>query len=253
MKTTGESCGTVNRRPAVLIDFDDTAAEQNVGQLVLRQFGDPSWQEVRQRFLAGDMNLSQYQEITFRQIAADQPTMQHYVMQHANLRPYFSELWGYCQTRDIPMAIVSHGLDFYIAPLLEKEGCSQVPVYSVNTKVTTDGMTFEYRYARPGQEREGNSKGLVVDRYRQQGHYVFYIGDGLLDFEAAARADLLFAHRTLAEECSRLNVPFRPFTDFEDVLLATQEYYQDERQAGRSSDGSLGASGTSVGPKEGSP
>ena len=239
--------------PAVLTDFDDTAAVQNVAEMLLQKFGDTTWLDVRAQFRSGALSLKEYQEITFRQITADRPTMQHYVKQNANLRPYFGELWGYCHTHDIPMAIVSHGLDFYIAPLLEKAGCSQVPVYSVNTKVTTEGMTFEYCYARPGQELEGNSKGLVVDRYRQKGHYVFYIGDGLLDFEAAARADLLFAHRTLAEECSRLNIPFRPFTDFGDVLLATQEYYQDGRQVGRGSDGSLGASGSSVGPEGGSP
>ncbi len=216
--------------PAVLTDFDDTAAEQNVAEMLLRRFGDPTWQEVRRRFRAAKLTLKEYQEITFRNIQADRATMQAYVKVHANLRPYFKELWRYCLDRSIPMAVVSQGLDFYIEALLEKEGLPHVPVYAVNTRFTPDGITYQYNFAYPGQELQGNSKGLVVDRYRQRGHYIFYVGDGLSDFDAASKADLLFAHRTLAEECLRNDIPFRPFQDFQDVLLALREHPLDGRQ-----------------------
>ena len=229
MRTTGENYENDSRRPAVLVDFDDTAAEQNVAQMLLERFGDPNWQDVRERFRDGELTLTEYQEITFRNILADRSTMQDYVKRHANLRPYFKELWEHCHASDIPMAIVSQGLDFYIEALLDDaliddRGHAQLPVYAVNTQFTSQGISYTYEYARPGEEKQGNSKGLVVDQYRQSGHYVFYAGDGLSDFEAASRVDLLFAHRTLAEECTRLNIPFRPFTDFQDMLLAVQSY-----------------------------
>ena len=211
----------------MLTDFDDTAAEQNVAELLLSRFGDPTWQDIRRRFRAGEFTLNQYQEITFRNILADRETMQGYVKQNANLRPYFGELWRYCQEHAIPMAVVSQGLDFYIEALLEKEGCSQVPVHAVTTHFTTQGISYEYRYPYPGKEGQGNSKGVVVDSYLQRGHYIIYIGDGLSDFEAADKADLLFAHRTLAEECQRRQVPFRPFTDFQDVLSALDKFSLD--------------------------
>jgi len=202
MRTTDGSCGNADRHPAVLIDFDDTAAQQNVAELLLMRFGDPTWQDVRQRFRAGEFTLKEYQEITFGKIQADKAAMQRYVKQNANLRPYFKDLWDYCQGHGIPMAIVSQGLDFYIEALLENEGHAQVPVYAVNTRFTPQGIAYEYHHSRPGQERhhsrpgqerQGNSKGLVVDQYRGEGHYVFYAGDGVSDFEAATRADLLFA------------------------------------------------------------
>ena len=230
MRTTDGSCGSVNKPPAVLIDFDDTAAQQNVAELLLKRFGDPTWQDVRNRFRAGEYTLNEYQEITFRRIQADRAAMQDYVKLHANFRPHFGELWDYCQAHAIPMAIVSQGLDFYIEALLEKAGLPQIPVYAVDTRFDADGITYEYRYIRPGQERLGNSKGLVVERYRQDGHYVFYAGDGISDFEAASCVDVLFAHRTLAEKCTNENIPFLPFTDFRDMLLALQEYHQDGHQ-----------------------
>jgi 2-hydroxy-3-keto-5-methylthiopentenyl-1-phosphate phosphatase len=115
------------------------------------------------------------------------------------------------------------GLDFYIEALLEKEGCGSVPVHAVNTRFDAQGINYEYRYAVPGKEELGNSKGVVVDSYRSQGHYIVYVGDGMSDFEAAARADLVFAHRVLADECERKEIPFRPFTDFSGVLQAVKE------------------------------
>lgn len=230
MRTTAVSSANVKSKEArvkaaVLLDFDDTAAEQNVAELLLTRFGDSTWQDVRDRFRAGELNLREYQEITFRNIQADVSAMQLHVRNHASLRPYFNELGTYCQENDIPFAIVSQGLDFYIEALLAKEGHTQVPVYAVNTSFSSQGIAYEYRHTRPGQEKQGNSKGLVVEQYQEQGYHVFYAGDGMSDFEAAERVDVLYAHRTLAQECARTNIPFRPFTDFQNMLQAVQEFH----------------------------
>lgn len=246
MRHIDSNSGNGRVRPAVLTDFDDTAAVDNVAELLLTRFGGPTWQEVRRRFRAGEFTLNQYQEITFREIQADRDTLQGYVKQHASLRPYFGELWSYCQQHSIPMAVVSQGLDFYIQALLEKEGYSQVPVHAVNTHFTSQGISYEYRYAYPGKEDQGNSKGLVVDSYRREGYYIVYIGDGLSDFEAAAKSDLLFAHRVLAQECGRRQIPFRPFTDFRDVLLALAELCA----VGMSQESSAGPSARVCGSEE---
>ncbi len=224
MRTTGSNYGNGSLPPAVLVDFDDTSAEQNVAELLLNHFGGPTWKDTREQLLSRELTLKEYQEIVFRDIRADRAAMQAYVKQNATLRPFFGELWSYCRSHGFPMAIVSLGLDFYIEALLEQYGFAEVPVFAVNTEFTPQGISFEYRHARPGQEKLGISKGLVVDRYREQGHCVFYAGDGMSDFEAADRADVLFAHRRLATECARRDIPFHPFTDFEDMLLAVKEH-----------------------------
>lgn len=224
MRTTESNSGSVSRLLAVLTDFDDTAAEQNVAELLLNRFGDqPTWRDAGARFRAGELTLKEYQEIAFRNIPAGREAMQSYVKQNANLRPHFGEMVSYCQGRDIPVAVVSAGLDFYIKALLEQEGFPNLPVYAVNTTFSEAGIRFDYQYARAGNEHLGNSKGLVVERYRSQGYRVFYIGDGRSDFEAAERADVVFAHRVLAQECRRQSIPFRPFAHFGDVLTALQE------------------------------
>ena len=209
--------------PAILTDFDDTAAVQNVAEMLLHQFGDNSWQDVRARFRAGELSLKDYQEITFNDIQADRETMRAYVKENADLRPHFRELWEYCREINSPLAVVSLGLDFYIRALLEKEGAAEIPVYSVNTRFTPEGISYYYHHAYPGEEERGNSKGLIVDRYQQLGYHVIYVGDGRSDFEGAERADTVFAHSFLAEECDRQSIPYRPFNDFGDVMATTKE------------------------------
>jgi len=212
-------------KPCVLSDFDDTAAHQNVAELLLNKFGDPTWTTIRDNFRKGNLTLKDYQEIVFRNITTDIPTMQKHVQENASLRPYFGELAEYCCVNDYPMAIVSQGLDFYIQALLDCEGYGSIPVFAVNTSINGDAISYQYDYVRPGKESLGNSKGLIVNEYQKKGHIVYYIGDGRSDFEAAVEADIVFAHSVLAEECEQQNIPFIPFTDFGDVLTALRSVH----------------------------
>ena len=229
MKTTGASSASGRPHPAVLTDFDDTAAVQNVAELLLNRFGAPDWMDVRQRFRDGHIDLKEYQEITFRNIQADRATMQSYVKEHANLRPYFQEIWGFCQANGFPMAVVSQGLDFYIQALLDKEGLGQVPIYAVNTEFQNGEISYQYEYNYPGKEPEGNSKGFVVKSFQQRGCHVFFAGDGRSDLEAAQLADTVFAHSTLAKFCDDEGIPYNHFQDFGAMLVSVQQFSKNDQ------------------------
>ena len=88
-----------------------------------------------------------------------------------------------------------------------------------------------------------------MDVYKKRGHYIIYAGDGISDLEAAPKADLLFAHRTLAEECRRKEIPFRPFKDFQAVLLALREVHLNGNQP-TSGEEAQGKDGDSAGGGE---
>ncbi len=223
MTTTGANSASGKLRPAFLTDFDDTAAAQNVAELLLNRFGDPAWTEVRQQFRNGEMNLKEYQEITFRNIRADRSAMQYYVRERANLRPFFRELHYFCRSHSIPLAVVSQGLDFYISALLERDGFGDVPIYAVDTSFDRGKISYHYNHTYPGRETNGNSKALIVERFQQQGYFVIFAGDGASDQEASQKADMVFAHRTLARFCDEQDIDYQPFEDFRAVLLAIRE------------------------------
>ena len=225
MTTTGANSANGKLSPALLTDFDDTAAVQNVAELLLNRFGDPTWTDVRQQFRDGQMNLKEYQEITFRNIRADRSAMQYFVRERASLRPYFPDLYQFCRSNDIPLAVVSQGLDFYISALLERDGFRDVPIYAVNTSFEQGRISYHYNHVYPGREKQGNSKALIVEQFQQQGYYVVFAGDGASDQEASVKADMVFAHRTLARFCEEQGIDYQPFEDFKSVLLTVRELH----------------------------
>jgi 2-hydroxy-3-keto-5-methylthiopentenyl-1-phosphate phosphatase len=225
MTTTDANSASGKLRPAVLTDFDDTAAEQNVAELLLNRFGDDTWTDVRQQFRDGKLNLKEYQEITFRNIRADRSAMQHYVRERATLRPFFQDLHQFCRSRGIPLAVVSQGLDFYISALLERDGFGDVPIYAVDTTFGQGRISYYYNHAYPGMEAQGNSKAFIVEQFQNQGHHVIFAGDGASDQEASRKADVVFAHRTLARFCEEQGIEYHPFQDFKGVLLKLRELH----------------------------
>ena len=215
------------RPPAVLTDFDDTAAAQNVAELLLHRFGDPTWTDVRERFRQGELSLKDYQEITFRQMGADKATMQAYVRENACFRDHFAELAEFCREHSTPMCIVSQGLDFYVQALLDGSGYPTLPVHAVRAEFNEGGqhiVGYGYDFTYPDAPELGNSKALMVRRFQEQGYHVFFAGDGRSDFEAGEIADTVFAHRQMAEMCDEARIAYTLFTDFGPVLEAVREY-----------------------------
>ena len=72
--------------------------------------------------------------------------------------------------------------------------------------------------------------------------------DALFD-AAMDPATVTSAHRTLAEECRRQDIPFRPFKDFQAVLLALREVHLNGNQP-TSGEEAQGKDGDSAGGGE---
>ena len=203
---------------AFLTDFDDTAAVQNVAEMLLEKFGESSWKDVRLRFRQGQMTLKTYQELVFAEIKTAAEVMGEYASEETTLRPGFGEVYQYCSDKNIPVAVVSLGLDLYIKPVLKSNGFDNIPVYCVETFYDNGKLTYTYKNMREGHEDEGNSKGLVVQSFKDRGYKVVYAGDGRSDFEAAREADVIIARSILIDECEAHNINYSTFEDFYDIL-----------------------------------
>ena len=64
---------------AILSDFDDTAAQQNVAHLVLDRFSETDWRPLLEKFHQGTIKPRDYFEMPFRPITASKHDMQAYV------------------------------------------------------------------------------------------------------------------------------------------------------------------------------
>lgn len=215
---------------AVLCDYDDTTAVENVAELILERFGHDGWRDLRLEFRDGRLSLREYQERAFAAVTATCGEMMALVQEQVHLRSGFKELRDFCRAHLMPLAIVTNGLDFYVRALLEREGLADVPFYSVETSFTSQGIRYSYPYADAAcPVNWGNCKCLVLDTFRRKGYRIAYVGDGRSDFCPALRADLVFARSSLRQHCLASGIPFVPFEDFHTVLAVLKEVTQEVR------------------------
>lgn len=209
---------------AILCDFDDTIAQGNMAHLILDRFGDGSWRELRRLYREGTIPPEDYFEHPFTAMSATRNEMKAYVRQNGHIDESFPALAHYCRRRNVQLAIVSLGLDFYVQALLEENQLDWIPVYAVQTRSTNQGIQFQFPYAHDQCERWGICKCSVVERYQKNGLHVIYIGDGSNDLCPARKANKVFAMERLLELCRQEKVPHIEFRDFTDVIAELERY-----------------------------
>ena len=205
---------------AVLLDFDGTITQQDVGELLLDAFASPHWREEAELWHSGAITFKELNEREFAYLpAGKREEMEQFALEMAVLRAGAQELVRFCEERNIPVEIVSGGLDFYVRPLLEKFGLGYIPLSSkladfsqgerVVPKYTQDVVVCEV---------SGNCKCARVWHHRTMGARVVFVGDGSSDQCVAGEADVVYARDSLAAYCQQKGIPFAPFVTLHDVV-----------------------------------
>ena len=215
----------------ILCDFDDTTAEQNIATLLLERFSrddgapeaDGGWQALRQQVADRSLPLWRYQEIAFSRLSESREELAAFASAEAVLRPGFAELASLCAERGVGLAVVSHGLDFYVHGVLERHGLAHLPHYTVGTSVVDDRLAYSYSFTREDCERWGNCEFRVVEGYQALGHQVVYVGDRASDTCPASKANFVFALGRLLQYCRDEAIPHRELGDFHDVIAYLNE------------------------------
>ena len=213
-----------DKGPAVICDFDDTTVLENVAEMLLKEFGGEGWREYQRQNVQHRMSLKEYQERAFQTVKVSREEMKDHVKENATLRPHFKALYEYCRKNNIPLAIATMGLDFYVEALLEREGMESVECYAADTEFTEEGIKYEYPYASKDCWQPGNCKCVVLERYRKRGHSVIlFAGDGKTDICPADRSDVVFARRYLEEHREEKGLPYVKLSDFSNMVRVLKE------------------------------
>jgi 2-hydroxy-3-keto-5-methylthiopentenyl-1-phosphate phosphatase len=143
------------------------------------------------------------------------------VVPRGRIRAGFTDFVALCGQRRWPFEVLSHGLTFYIRPLLPPDVA--LTAFEGRFEAGRWSVDFPPGLAVP---RDKDFKATVVERLRERhpGHATVYVGDGRLDFPAARTCDVVFAVRdsTLATLCAEHSVAFTPFDDFAELASALE-------------------------------
>jgi 2,3-diketo-5-methylthio-1-phosphopentane phosphatase len=210
-----------NPRVVALVDFDGTAAAQNVAETLLERYGGAWWREYRQSFRDGGMTLREYQERAFSDVEATLAEMGEGLRGLCRPREGFAEFVDFCKTNDIQLIINTNGLRFYVDSVLEHAGIEGLSVCAVACEGEPHHLRYAYPYATETCREWGNCKCHVLEQSRSSsGVKTVMIGDGWSDYCAARLADASFARAAMRDHCDANGVAYIPFEDFYDVLAA---------------------------------
>ena len=207
----------------LFVDFDGTVTERDVGDGIFSKFmrKQPADEGLHERLIeewkAGRLSSVECLTEECANIAVTKEEFQA-ELDTCELTPGFAETAEYCRNNDIPMTILSDGLDYYIEYLLEKYGLGYIPFFSNHFYFLHGGAVIEFPYIDSGCGRCGNCKRAHIKARSGDGGIVVYVGDGYSDRFAIKDADVVFARADLAEYCRKHNRNFFPFTDFYPIL-----------------------------------
>lgn len=214
---------TTKRPLRVFSDFDGTISAKDVGASLFNYFSD--------RRNSGTVKLWIEQRITSRECLWREC---HYIkagkddmiaaLNRIDIKAGFADFVTLLSARNIPLHIVSDGLDFYIDAFLSKAGFTGLDIHSNRAHFVNGSLYPSFPYFASGCGFCGTCKGERVKSLRQGGELTIYIGDGFSDRCAVGVADVLFARDDLARLAQEKSVDWVGFADFYDIIEYFNKY-----------------------------
>lgn len=207
------------RRIAVVLDFDGTLVLQDVGEILLDEFAPPEWRQEDARYNSGAITSKELAERGHGYLpTSKRDEMVEFARSSVVLRAGALDLASFCKANDVPLEVVSSGLDLYIAPFLRFFEIDGIPV-SAKVADFDQGSFLVPTYPPDIEvcERLGVCKCSRVRHHQKNVYTVLFAGNGTSDQCVAGEADRAYARSSLAEYCDRVGIEYTLFESFDVV------------------------------------
>ncbi|MGM0753560.1 MAG: 2-hydroxy-3-keto-5-methylthiopentenyl-1-phosphate phosphatase [Bacillota bacterium] len=213
--------------PIIFCDFDGTITETDNIISLMKSFAPPKWEGIKEDILSQSMSIKEGVSKLFSLIPSSQKDeMIQYLLDTAVIREGFKEFVEYTKDNEIPLYIVSGGIDFFVHPLLNEYG----PFNGVFcNEANFDDSTVTIHWPHPCDDH-CDSKGcgcckpsILRTLSLKEDTEVIVIGDSVTDIEMAKLGDTVLARDYLARMCEEKGIPYLPFETFHDCMDAIKK------------------------------
>lgn len=217
----------------IFSDFDGTIAAEDVGDRLSRRFAGPQVSEIIGQYQNGSITA---RECLTRKCESVESATEFEVEQFIDqflLDPTFKGFVEFCRGRDIPLVVLSDGLDVYVKRLLKNNGFADLAYLSNHLEFVLSGAATKLVPSYPYTDAEchlcGNCKRNHVLTLSADDDIIVYIGDGISDRCPVRYADIVFAKGSLIRYCQEQNITYHEFRNFNDVLQRLELILQRKR------------------------
>ncbi|VEU22241.1 DEKNAAC103262 [Brettanomyces naardenensis] len=147
------------------------------------------------------------------------------LLKNVKLDPGFKPFLMWCKSNEVPLYVISSGMEPIINALLQKligEEADYIEILANDVKTDPNDKAkwdIVYRDETPFGHDKSRSINKILSTYGDNRPSAFYCGDGISDLSASKTCDILFARsgKDLTVFCDRHSIPYREFHTFDDV------------------------------------
>ncbi len=211
----------------IFCDFDGTVTEKDNIVAIMEEFSPDGWQPIVNDILNETISIREGVGKMFSRISSDKKQeIIEFVLTRSKIRDGFQEFINFSKAEDIPLYIVSGGIDFFVYPVLENK---IKPEHIICNASDFSGDTIKILWPNTCDDLCNNDCGCckpsVIRRldYQYQNAEKIVIGDSITDLQASKLADVVFARDYLIEKCEENQILYTPFETFHDIIHALEK------------------------------
>ena len=201
---------------AILLDYDGTVAQTDVGDMVMAEHVTSDWEPIVAAYDEGRTGSRRTMEAELALLRATEDELMATAVAQPH-DPGVAALTRRAAAAGVPVEIVSDGFAFYIPDAMVALGLEDLPIVAASTTFSGDRARIAFPNGHPSCLVCGTCKRQRVLAHQAAGRAVVFVGDGESDRYAAGYADVVFAKRSLVRICIEAGWPFQRWTEFGEI------------------------------------
>ncbi len=215
----------------ILCDFDGTISTEDTTDVLLESFGMDGWRELEQDWLDGLIGSRECMGSQIGMLNVNSETL-YSRLATMTIDPDFKAFNDAAAAQQVPLQIISDGLDSAIQFILSRYELAHLPIYA-NKLIEQENnrWSLEFPYAEADcLKASGNCKcaraASVKITPQLTSQRILYIGDGSSDFCVSNRVDVVLAKDKLIDYCQDRGITHHAIRNFKDALALLPEILQ---------------------------
>lgn len=220
-------------RLRVFCDFDGTVAKKDVGRELFLHFLGPRAEEIGRAYRENRITARECLRSQAELVAGVTREDVGAFVDQFDVDDYFGEFRTFCTLNEIPLVILSDGLDFYVERILRSHGAGDCDFFANHAEfVSTDGvgkLEVSFPYTDSECDLCGNCKRNHMLTQTSDDESIVYVGDGISDRCPVRYADIVFAKRDLIRYCQQENISYFEYATFREVRQRLEQLLAKKR------------------------